>query len=134
MKHDECRSSTKYPRAGQNLFWTATTGSYKDVNFALTGAIKSWFDEYKDASQSDIDNCCGGGRLSKIGHFLQVVQDRAVAIGCAVSRYTNGKWKTTLVACNYSYGNILNKHVYTTGRTASACPNGKNSVFTSLCN
>ena len=134
MKHDGCRATTKYRRAGQNLYWAATTGSYKDVNSDLIGAVKSWFDEYKDTSQSDIDTCCGGGRLSKIGHFLQVAQDRAIAIGCAVSRYTDGKWKTTLVACNYSYGNILNRNVYATGPAASSCPNGKNSIFTSLCN
>ncbi|KAL7023012.1 hypothetical protein ACKWTF_012469 [Chironomus riparius] len=134
MKHDGCRATEKFPRAGQNLFWTATTGSYKDVNSALTSAVQSWFDEYKLASQSDIDNCCGGGRLSKIGHFLQMAQDRAIAVGCSVSRYTNGKWKTTLVACNYSFGNILDNHVYATGPAASACPKGKNSVFTSLCN
>ena len=134
MKHDGCRATAKYPRAGQNLYWTATTGSYKDVNIALTSAVQSWFDEYELASQSDIEKCCGGSKLSKIGHFLQLAQDRTVAVGCASSRYTKGKRKTTLVACNYSFGNIRDNHVYATGPTASACPNGKNSVFTSLCN
>ncbi|XP_070497993.1 venom allergen-1-like [Chironomus tepperi] len=134
IKHDKCRATEKYPRAGQNLFWKASTGSFKDVNSVLNAAVKSWFDEYKLASQSNIDTCCGGGKLKKIGHFLQMAQDKAVAVGCAVSKYTNGKWKTTLVACNYSYGNILQNHVYTTGRAASDCPKGTSSEYTSLCN
>lgn len=133
MNHDKCRKTEKYPKAGQNLYYTATTGNFKDIKAILINTVNDWFDEYKLTSQASINKCCGGNNLSKIGHFLQVAQDQAVAVGCAVSKYTNGKWKTTLVACNYSYGNILNTNVYKTGSPASACPNGKNSVYSSLC-
>lgn len=134
MKHDKCRATEKYQNAGQNIYYSATTGAPGDINADLAKAVNMWFDEYKLASQSDTDNCCGGSKFSKIGHFLQVAQDQAVAVGCAAARYTKNGWKTTLVTCNYSHGNILSRQVYAGGSPASACPKGRNTVLNGLCN
>lgn len=63
-----------------------------------------------------------------------MLQDQATAVGCAVARYTlvsNG-WKTTLLACNYAWTNILNVAVYTKGLPASQCAS-VDSTYTSLC-
>lgn len=134
MQHKGCISTDKYRIAGQNLYWSGTTGNYGDVSNDLNSAVQSWYNEVKDVEQADINSCCGGNKFSKIGHFLQLMQDRAVAVGCAVARYTSDGWKATLIACNYSFGNLGNNPVYTSGATASACPNGRNSVFKNLCN
>ena len=131
MQHDGCIKTDQFPAAGQNLYWMGASNHDNDVNKVLANAVNSWYSEIKYASQADIDRCCGD--FGKIGHFTQVVRDNAVAIGCAVSRYTDGTWKATLVACNYSYGNMLNTPVYSSGNTASACPNGRDSAFSNLC-
>ncbi|KAG5669801.1 hypothetical protein PVAND_000094 [Polypedilum vanderplanki] len=133
MQHDRCRSTQKYKYAGQNLYWSGSS-NYGDIINDLIGAVNAWYNEVKDVSQSDIDKCCGGKNFSKIGHFLQMVQDRAVAVGCAAFRYTSGTWKATLIACNYSFGNMGNDRVYVSGPTASACSSGRNPNFKNLCN
>jgi hypothetical protein len=129
MEHDGCIKTDAYPFAGQNL-----AGSFKsNVNEALTEAVNMWINEYKNANQGDIKNCCGGSKFMKIGHFTQVVRDKVVAIGCAASRYTEKGWKFMLIACNYSYGNMVGTPVYVSGAAASRCPNGRDATFKNLC-
>lgn len=129
MQHDDCIKTDQFPVAGQNLYWMGSSTYDNDVNKILANAVNSWYSEIKDASQADIDRCCG----NNIGHFTQVVRDNVFAIGCAASRYTDGQWKSTLVACNYSYGNMQNTPVYVTGSTASACSKGRDSTYSNLC-
>lgn len=133
MEHDACFKTTQFPTAGQNLYWMGATNYDSDVNKIFANAVNSWYNEVKDATPADINKCCGGAKFSKIGHFLQVVRDRVVAIGCAASRYTSGKWKSTLVACNYSYGNMVGTPVYVFGSTGLDCLSGRDSVFKNLC-
>lgn len=134
MQHDGCRATDAYPSAGQNLYWEGATNFDSDVNKVLLNAVNGWYNEVKDANQGDINNCCGGNKFPKIGHFTQVVRDKVVAIGCAASRFTdNNGWKSTLIACNYSYGNMMGTPVYISGNTASQCRNGRDSVFGNLC-
>lgn len=134
MEHDACMKTDAYGVVGQNLYWAGATNHNSDANKDLSNAVNAWYNEYKYANQADINNCCGGDKFMKIGHFTQVVRDSVVAIGCAASRYTdpNG-WKVTLVACNYSYGNMVGTPVYVSGSTASKCPNGRDSIFGNLC-
>lgn len=131
MAHDVCFKTPTYPAAGQNLYWYGATNHDSDINKVLTNAVNAWYSEIKYATQANIDKCCGD--YTKIGHFTQVVRDSAIAIGCAASRYTSGTWKSTLIACNYSYGNMVNTPVYYTGSIGSACPNGKDSTYPNLC-
>jgi hypothetical protein len=119
------------------LGYRANTAGYEGVSSFISNVINAWYNEVKDASAPDIDNCCGV--VAQIGHFLQMIQDQASFVGCAISRYSNGRWKVLLLACNYSYANILTQSVYTTGAhaqaPASACGNkGRNNRYTSLCN
>lgn len=135
MMHDVCRSTAAYIWAGQNLGSGAISGgdfpALKDV---IASNINGWYDEVKDAAQSDIDkfpmNSASGG---VIGHFTQVVQDRAIQVGCAVVRYTDGDWKTSLMACNYAFTNLVGTPVYVSGTPASGCTTGVNPNFTALC-
>lgn len=61
------------------------------------------------------------------------MQDNANAVGCAMAQYTDGQWKTSLLACNYARTNIEDLPVYISGPTASQCTTGRNSQFNGLC-
>lgn len=111
----------------------AQTGFFEPVDSFIENVIQSWYDEVKDASQSDIDNCCESASGQEIGHFTLMVTDRATQVGCAVATYTNGKWKTSLMACNYSFTNLEGANVYLSGTTASGCTTGVNADFPALC-
>lgn len=133
MAHDKCRATKQYPRAGQNIYFYSSVKDFLDADAVFANAMAKWFNEYKQADQSVIDTCCGGKKLGLIGHFLQLAQDRAVAVGCAVAMYTKNNWKTMLVTCNYSFGNIRRSKVYLSGPPTSACSNRANSIFRNLC-
>lgn len=133
MNHDSCRSTVHYPDAGQNLYMESTTGKFNDINVSLKGAVNAWFNEYKNGAQPAISSCCGGSNFSKIGHFLQVAQDQAEAVGCGVARYLSDGWNTTLIACNYSYGNMGGDRVYTISTPTSSCNSVKNTAYSGLC-
>lgn len=135
MEHDGCIKTDAFPVAGQNLYWAGAKPNHdSDINKVLLNSVNSWYNEFKDANQNDINNCCGGSKFMKIGHFTQVVRDKVVAIGCAASRYTDSNgWKSTLIACNYSYGNMVGTPVYIGGNPASKCPKGRDSIYGNLC-
>ncbi|XP_070497945.1 antigen 5 like allergen Cul n 1-like [Chironomus tepperi] len=132
MDHDQCRSTVTFPLAGQNIYMHGTTGEFGPIENQLRGAVDLWYREYTSTTVADIRNCCGGERISAIGHFLQMVQDRAIRIGCAAARFTTVQWATTLVTCNYSFGNVLNQAVYQIGNPGSACRT-RDSTFPNLC-
>ncbi|CAG9807638.1 unnamed protein product [Chironomus riparius] len=133
MEHDQCRSTSQFPFAGQNIYMHGTTGDWNPIAQQLNGAAKLWFEEYRLSNSSDISNCCGGSRFPQIGHFLQMVQDRVIRIGCASARYSTIQWATTLVTCNYSWGNFNNQPVYRSGDPGSRCTT-RHGTFTNLCN
>jgi Cysteine-rich secretory protein family len=134
MRHDACRSTPDFKYAGQNLGYRASTGNFQPLNDTIKATIQSWYDEYKDAVQADLDSCCSSRSGKVIGHFTQVVRDKATHIGCAVSRYTKDNlWKSSLVACNYAITNIQGRPVYVSGNPASGCTTGRNPKYPSLC-
>lgn len=49
-------------------------------------------------------------------------------------KYTKeGGWKTSLISCDYSSGNIVNFLVYSGGKAASKCTTGINPKYPGLC-
>jgi hypothetical protein len=128
MSHDRCRRTENYWSAGQNIWSRSGTYSqYPAINATIQTSVVRWFDEYKSANQTQMNACCQAS-----GHFTQVIQYRVVAIGCAFARY-GYKWKVDLIACNYSFGNLVRSPVYISGPPASSCKNGSHEVYTSLC-
>lgn len=134
MKHDSA-ATAKYPAAGQNLFVSSTTGNREDIEKFFVAAVGNWAGEDKFATPDSITTCCGGGIPGKaIGHFTQVARSNAIAVGCCASTYAKSlPWKDTLVACNYSYGNMVGTPVYKAGPVGAACKNGKDAVYKNLC-
>lgn len=133
MKHDSCHATSDYLYAGQNLGLRSSGGDFEPVETVIENIIKGWYDEVKNASPSDISKCCGSASGKTIGHFTMVVTDRAIQVGCAVVTYTDGKWKTSLMACNYAFTNLSGSKVYEIGETASDCTGGVNEDYPGLC-
>jgi Cysteine-rich secretory protein family len=134
MKHDDCFRTEKYPQAGQNLAIAMSTSDFLDISFFINNSISSWYEEKSFTSPKQISKCCGGKNFHKIGHFLQIVNEKAATIGCAIAKFSDHKWKNLILACNYSFGNMKNAPVYSTGKSASECEFEKNLQYPALCN
>ncbi|XP_037814055.1 antigen 5 like allergen Cul n 1-like [Lucilia sericata] len=130
MSHDKCRNTDKFSFAGQNIAKSSWSGQKKPVGAVLIQQIQSWFSEHKKCSMSDIRKL---KNISKSGHFTAMVQEKNMAVGCAILRQRSNGQTMQLMTCNYSYTNILGSAVYRHGRTASKCTTGRNPNFKSLC-
>jgi hypothetical protein len=134
-EHEPCKKTLSNKIYGQNLFSEITSGRIEnDINQLLVNVVLSWYNEKKESSQADINQCCGGYKFSKIGHFLQVIQDKVTSIGCAAARFTKNGETHILATCNYSHPNVVGKPTYVSGNSASQCPSGRDLIFMNLCN
>jgi hypothetical protein len=60
MNHDACRNTRAFKFAGQNLAAIDRNYDYDKIEEFMNFAIKDqWYGEVKNATQSDIDECCG---------------------------------------------------------------------------
>ena len=135
MHHDKCRATQNFNYPGQNLGYKANSGNFESTRSLITHVIKDlWYnEEVVNAFRSDIEKCCNSAAGKVIGHFTQIVTDRAFKVGCAISQYTESKWKTSLIACNYAFTNFQGAKVYASGKSASECSSGFNPRFPALC-
>merc|ERR1712142_1149035 len=131
-KFDHSSKSSRSNRAGfryvgENLFWRASSAEGVDLPKNLTAAIKDWYDEIKDYKYSD-------GSCSSInpgcGHYTQVVWAESYALGCAMTRCTDGldyPWKSQVILqCVYGPGgNIRGQKPYK--KTGTKC-SGMNQI------
>lgn len=60
MVHDQCRSTDKYPTAGQNLAGAAKKSRFHTPQEMIeNGIVAQWYaNEIKKASESDMNKCC----------------------------------------------------------------------------
>ena len=137
MRQDSCRNTFEFPVAGQNIGLRSRTGNtFEELDTFIPNVINGWYSQVRHASQPDIDRCCASSSGNTIGHFTMVVTDRAIQVGCAVSRYTNvntNVWRAGLMACNYAFNNLVGSPVYVSGPAASGCTTGVNRDFPALC-
>ena len=139
MKHDRCRSTADFRFAGQNLGMSGASNAFQPVQDVITNTVNDWYGEVSGASQVDINTCCTAQSGQVIGHFTQVVTDRAIKVGCASSRFTikgegmSEGFRFTLFACNYAFTNLIGSKVYVSGNAASGCTSGVNPSYPALC-
>ncbi|CRL03995.1 CLUMA_CG017113, isoform A [Clunio marinus] len=131
MHHDQCFKLPDFKYPGQNVAYRASTKGFESIDEFVEKSVKSWYDEVSAASQSNIDKCCHSNK-GVIGHFTQLVTDRACQVGCAIVQYTENNFKTSLMTCNYAFGNMMGSKVYEVGKAASGCISGKNPKFPAL--
>lgn len=131
--HDSCRNTDKYRFAGQNIFRMSSSPDFHPVKSTIKRSVNLWFNEYKDASPSIIQKYVRTNG-PEIGHFTAMVNDRVTEVGCAAVMYVDSKQsKVFLFTCDYSYTNVLNKPVYSTGATGSSCTRGLSKYHKGLC-
>lgn len=91
-------------------------------------AVERWHKEAEKTSRSHLSKL---GDLSGIGHFTQMVNDRACKIGCAVALWTEKKRNHFYVVCNYSFGNLIQSSAYKV--KGDKCQKGYHPDHKNLC-
>lgn len=91
-------------------------------------AVERWHKEAEKTSRSNLSKL---GNLNGIGHFTQIVNDRACKIGCAVALWTVKKRNYFYVVCNYSFGNLGQSSAYQV--KGAKCQKGYHPDHKHLC-
>lgn len=138
MKHDGCRATEKFPKAGQNLGYTCSTKKNRSIKFCVNRIIEGWRNESSLTELSIISSYTRTGK--KIGHYTLCVKDTNTRIGCSAVRYIQirkgEEYECVMMTCNYSVTNMINEPVYTVGPTGSGCESigkGKSETYKNLC-
>ncbi|XP_054744045.1 antigen 5 like allergen Cul n 1-like [Anastrepha obliqua] len=128
MAHDECRSTERFPSAGQNLHSRYRDDErYTNVPDVVLSAVNDWWGEYslvEDGNKLTEEFPGGVADWHKIGHFTAMANERAAFVGCGVAFCDNCTRRKycVMVSCNYSKTNVLRAFMYKTGdKPASAC-------------
>lgn len=138
--HDVCRNTAKYIYSGQNIGiideWSGNEPEIKDVSLVL---IDMWFDENEFGSKAAIEKYAVN-KLHEIGHFVALMVDRNIRVGCAASEYEEKDEENKidlkfLLTCNYAFLPVTNRPIYscTSGKAGSKCETGTNPDFPFLC-
>ncbi|XP_055308103.1 venom allergen 3-like [Sitodiplosis mosellana] len=137
MKHDQCRRTKHFVYAGQNLASGCQSPTYGDLHAAIEGTMKSWYDEYSNLPAQWLNSYGNGPQpQGQVGHFTQVVRDKAFAMGCAIVKsisHDGGLWNCYYIACNYATTNMIGAPVYEIGEMGKKCRSGMNSNYPGLC-
>jgi hypothetical protein len=138
FNHDECRATDEYKYAGQNLAIRKKYPSKPETIQGIKDAINDWYKEFGNATQADLDKVPLTLDGPVVGHFTQIVSDKADSIGCGATRYispSNGiNFNALQLSCDYSRTNLGGQPVYISGSTpASGCKTGTNPQYPGLC-
>ncbi|XP_055633839.1 uncharacterized protein LOC129774168 [Toxorhynchites rutilus septentrionalis] len=133
--HDQCRNTDAFNAAGQNIAIKSYYGKTYTDEEIITGFIDAWYNEFANANQAIIDKYPKDYKGPMMGHFTQVVSDRAAKVGCSLVQYkTDGKWINKLMTCDYSITNVVGQPIYEAGNACSKCTKGCNPQYPGLCN
>ncbi|EAT48176.1 AAEL000793-PA [Aedes aegypti] len=131
--HDKCRNTREFKFAGQNLAITAFAGYNFQAADRAENFTQEWFNEHKDCPKSYVDSYPMSHSGPQIGHFTQMVNDRAWKMGCSMVHYKNGRVIKYYLVCNYSMTNMIEEPIYTRGSAGSKCQTGQNPQYRGLC-
>lgn len=138
--HDYCRNTPDFPLVGQNIAANSFYGMEVTPLDTMTELLYSWYGEYENANMDYIDSypLLGQDPPKDIGHFTQIMMDKAVTIGCAMIQYTQNEqghdWVHQNYVCNYSNSIARGHSVYIKGATCTLCQTGCSEVYPGLCN
>lgn len=146
-EHDGKRSTTAFPRAGQNWYRVSNKSGnegYPGITFSIDRGINKWISESDDVRQTDGDTCFESTG-DTIYHFTAIILDKANRIGCAALRYRPVREKPTdkfkyrfYLVCNYSYMNVKQRKVYLPvkkgGSPGDGCKTKTDRTYINLCN
>ena len=136
--HDQCRATTDFPYAGQNLAMSASSQPDTNQQNRLQMAIDSWFNEYQQTTASNIDSI--PSNINNIGHFTVMMRENNIRVGCAYITYNYSQsgtnWYAHMITCNYADNNFVGSPVYTRGAACSQCSSiGStcSTIYSGLC-
>ncbi|XP_061516719.1 antigen 5 like allergen Cul n 1 [Anopheles gambiae] len=138
--HDYCRNTKLFPLVGQNIAANSFYGMEVTPLDTMTELLHSWYAENENANQDYIDNypLLGQDPPKDIGHFTQIVMDKATAVGCAMIQYTQNEqghdWVHQNYVCNYSNSIARGHPVYIKGNPCELCVTGCSANYPGLCN
>ncbi|XP_058452432.1 venom allergen 3 homolog [Malaya genurostris] len=131
--HDSCRNTATLKAVGQNIASKSYYGMTISDNDLLTGFVGAWYSEVTYANKDIIGSYPSNYQGPAIGHFTQIVSDRATQIGCSLVSYIKSPWINKYFVCNYAITNIVGQPVYQAGKKCSKCTTGCNSKYDGLC-
>jgi hypothetical protein len=135
MKHDPCRKSRNYTYVGQNICQSYSMKRL-EPELVIKNCIDMWYLESQGVLNPAgiINKCCLNPKPAPlvVGHFTQMVIDRANAIGCAMMiNQVNGFWYH-LFTCDYNSGTVIGFPVYRLFKTRTGCKK-LNPTYSALC-
>ncbi|XP_075156515.1 venom allergen-1-like [Haematobia irritans] len=136
FSHDQCRNTLRFAYSGQNIGYYWIERDITSYSRRMKNFIVSWFKEYLDANQTFVDAFQMHPEGKQIGHFTQMVADRAHKVGCAAIHYREPNYPTItrfLMTCNYDFTNIYGEPIYQSGPSASKCLYKTSDKFPALC-
>ncbi|KAH8338857.1 hypothetical protein KR074_007639 [Drosophila pseudoananassae] len=136
LEHDSCHNTQEFVQSGQNLFMVGYFGSGDPVTAQdiINEGFNEWSDEQVAVTEEDLEKFPEPVEGQEIGHFTVLVNEKNVAVGCAIVSFYLDDIEYFLLACNYAVTNVLGRRVYTSCPQAGIqCPNGLDAKFTSLC-
>lgn len=123
--HDDCRNTHQWLITGQNLHALSNPGKqFDDFVAFVCGGVCDWF---KECTLTTMEKAIPNKKPEKkVGHFTQLVRDKASRVGCAISVWHGplGYYLHWLV-CNYNEQPYPGARIYVTGtQPCSECPKG----------
>ncbi|XP_049541883.1 antigen 5 like allergen Cul n 1-like [Anopheles darlingi] len=133
FSHDACRNTAKYAYVGQNLAAQSFYGQTNAPTSLVRNMVATWWSEYKDATQAQLDHFPSNYTGPPIGHFIQMASDRTSLIGCAMQYWLQDMFAMYYLVCNYERSLFISEAVYKKGAVASECTAGTNPKYVGLC-
>ncbi|XP_017486935.1 PREDICTED: venom allergen 5-like [Rhagoletis zephyria] len=127
MMHDKCRSTKRFPGAGQNLYIIAGRKKFSNMSQEALSSVEAWWSE---AELVDDGNLMvekfpeGAANWHDIGHFSAMANERAAFVGCGIAlcEKCSGDNYCVEISCDYSETNIAGTFMYKKGDSpASEC-------------
>lgn len=102
LAQDDCKMyHSEGSETGENLYWTS-----RGIESTPSDAVRAWYSEKKDYRNQPISR----SKLSKIGHYTQMVWKNTTHVGVAMSSCTKGQ--AIVVAAYGPPGNYIGEKAY----------------------
>ncbi|XP_063708733.1 antigen 5 like allergen Cul n 1-like [Culicoides brevitarsis] len=128
FEHDECRSTDKFKKSGQNLALKMYSKPYTgSIEKMMSEMCAEWFTEYKLVPDDKIPGIIDKyEHKAEWGHFAVMARENNRALGCALisrksSTYSKDHPYNFMLTCHYADVIFQNKPLYEYGEACSAC-------------
>ncbi|XP_022223860.1 venom allergen 3-like [Drosophila obscura] len=127
FKHSECRSTQRFPMAGEALGVVGSTTDKRSIFQILKLNFDRMFDEHLFVEDPEsLVSYFDASIHMDAGHFCTLISDRISRVGCGVAMatdcgYDKSKGHCHFITCHFDFTNIHGSYVYKDGSPASDC-------------